>query len=692
LKELPKLYADLEDLMGKGGRLPSFFRIGSWIGGDRDGNPNVNHSVLQRAMERQASLAFEHYLQMVHALGSELSLSNRIIKVSPALATLAARSPDKAPSRAEEPVRRALTGVYARLAATSERLVGDDILTPAIGAGTPYQTAAEFVADLVTIEESLKQNGSALLAGGRLRSLRRAAEVFGFHLAPLDLRQHSSVHERVVGEIFGKATGEDIYTELDEQERERLLFDELQTPRPLFSPHLAYSDETSEEMRIMQTAADIHQRFGSQSIPNYVISMTNGPSDVLEVALLLKEVGLMRPGKTPTLAVNIVPLFETIQDLRGCAGIMERLFANPYYRKMLESRGGVQEVMLGYSDSNKDGGFLTSNWELHKAEVSLVKVFAKFGIELRLFHGRGGTVGRGGGPSYLAVLAQPPGSVNAQLRLTEQGEVISSKYADPEIGRRNMETLVAATMEATLLPLEQLGDAAASFYQTLEDLSADAFREYRNLVYETPGFIRYFRESTPINDISNLKIGSRPAARKDSDRIEDLRAIPWSFSWSQSRQIIPGWYGFGTAFAAFSARTGPKGLAQLRNMYKRWPFFRSLLENLDMVLAKTDMGIAARYADLVTDKKLGSAIFGRILKEHDRTLKALQAITGQKELLQNNPSLARSLRNRTPYIDPLNHLQVELLRRLRAGAAPEELQRSVHLTINGIAAGLRNSG
>jgi phosphoenolpyruvate carboxylase len=427
-------------------------------------------------------------------------------------------------------------------------------------------------------------------------------------------------------------------------------------------------------------------------MPNYIISKTDGVSDMLEVALLLKEAGLLAPGPQPRLALNIIPLFETIDDLRGGSAIMDRLFQLPYYRQLLASRGNVQEVMLGYSDSNKDGGFLTANWELHKAEVELVEVFARHGIELRLFHGRGGTVGRGGGPSYEAILAQPPGSVNGQIRITEQGEVIASKFADPQIGRRNLETLIAATLEATLLePASAARDTAAD-HAIMEQLSRDAFSAYRNLVYETPGFVEFFRQATPIAEIAELRIGSRPASRKTSWEIEDLRAIPWVFGWSLSRIMLPGWYGFGSAVQALLERDGDKALEDLREMYRNWPFLQALLSNMDMVLSKCDFGIASRYAELVSDEQQRKNIFGRIQAEWRLTVKHLLAITGQRELLETNPALARSFRNRSPYIDPLNHLQVTLLRRLRAGEENEVIRRAIMLTINGIAAGLRNSG
>jgi phosphoenolpyruvate carboxylase len=390
--------------------------------------------------------------------------------------------------------------------------------------------------------------------------------------------------------------------------------------------------------------------------------------------------------------MNVIPLFETIDDLRRCGGIMEQLFSIPFYQRLLASRAYTQEVMLGYSDSNKDGGFVTANWELYKAEVELVRVFARHGINLRLFHGRGGSVGRGGGPSYHGILAQPPGSVNGQIRLTEQGEVIASKYSDPEIGRRNLETLVAATMEATLLAHSSLGEREVEYFAIMEELSGYAYAAYRGLVYEAPHFNRFFRECTPIGEIADLNLGSRPASRKKSDRIEDLRAIPWVFSWAQCRMMLPGWYGVGSAINQYLKRTGDRGLAELKDMYRVWPFFQTMLSNMDMVMSKTDLGIAARYASLVNDRALASAIFDRIGAEWRATRDVLLAITEQADFLAANPTLARSFRNRTPYIDPLNHLQVELLRRYRQGDADDAVKRAIHLTINGVAAGLRNSG
>jgi phosphoenolpyruvate carboxylase len=699
LSEVPRLYAEIEALLERrmgsdAPRIPAFLRIGSWIGSDRDGNPFVTHEVMLNAAERQSALALDFYMGEVHQIGRRLSLTERLVDVDDELAAMAEASPDRAPSRADEPYRRALIGIYARLAATSQELGHVIRQRRPVGPALPYSETGEFIRDLEVLIHSLKQHKSELLARGHLRHLRRAVEVFGFHLAPLDMRQHSNVHEQVVAELFKYDVHRDDYCTLSEAERMQWLLAEISNVRPLRSPFLDYSPIVQSEMSILQTAAEIHRRFGRAALPNYIISKTDGISDMLEVALILKEVGLLQPGDTPRLHVNIIPLFETIADLRKCGQVMDELFSIPYYRKLLDSRGNVQEVMLGYSDSNKDGGFLAANWELYKAETELTKIFAKHKVGLRLFHGRGGTVGRGGGPSYQAILAQPPGSVNGQIRITEQGEVIGSKYADPEIGRRNLETLVAATVEATLLSHDPLGERTADYHQTMETLAGDALSAYRNLVYETPGFKQYFQESTPIREIAGLNIGSRPPSRKQSDEIEDLRAIPWVFSWGVNRAMIPGWYGFGTAVEKFveRERQGAKGLEFLQEMHRNWPFMQTLLSNMDMVLAKTDMGIASRYAELVTDVRLRNDIFGRIQTEWDRSVKWLFAVTGRTELLQDNPTLARSIRNRTPYIDPLNHLQVELLRRYRSGDTADTVKRAIQLTINGVAAGLRNSG
>ena len=698
--EVPRLYIELEQDLdelfpradGQPWRLQPFFRMGHWIGGDRDGNPFVTHKVMLDAAERHSFTALEYYLAETELLSSRLSISNRMAKVSDALQEFANNSPDTAPSREDEPYRRALIAIYARLVATSESL-GHHVshLHPVSRSVQPYANAGEFIAELNIVIDSLEHHRATYLSHGRLADLRRAAEVFGFHLAPLDMRQHSGIHEQVVSELLANAGVSD-YAKLDEADRRTVLLNTLRQGKLLALELDKFSETVLGELHLMQAAAEIHRRFGRAALPNYIISKTDAVSDLLEVALMLQQTHLLEVGAAPQLHLNIIPLFETIADLQGCGVIMDELFSIPFYRELLKSRGNTQEVMLGYSDSNKDGGYLTANWELYKAEVELVKVFAKHGIELRLFHGRGGTVGRGGGPSYEAILAQPPGSVNAQIRITEQGEVISSKYSNPEIGRRNLEILIAATMEATLLDHAHNGDGNPVYMRIMETMSEDAFSAYRALVYETPGFTDYFFAATPIREIAELNIGSRPSARRATNKIEDLRAIPWVFSWSLNRAILPGWYGFGSAAKKFIEREGDAGLQQLKEMHANWAFFRGLLSNMDMVLSKTDMGIASRYAELVQDEDLRERVFGAIEREWQNTIEVLFTITGASALLEENPTLARSLTTRTPYIDPLNHLQVGLLQRHRAGDENEKIKRAIHLTINGIAAGLRNSG
>jgi phosphoenolpyruvate carboxylase len=693
--ELPRIYAELEDELARQAQsiqdkgIASFLRVGSWIGGDRDGNPFVTAEVLRETMRLQSARALRHYLDELHELGGELSLSSGLVRVSAALSDLAERSTDHSAPRQDEPYRRAIGGIYSRLAATARELDQVVVSRRPLAEAPPYRTAAELGADLDIIASSLKENGGAILARGRLRSLRRAVDCFGFHLAPLDLRQNSDVHERTVAELLAAAIPGIDYLNLDEDARIALLLQELRSPRPLVSPFLAYSEETRGELAVFNTAAWIHKTYGEQAIVTSIISKAQGVSDLLELALLLKEVGLV--GADGRSALNLVPLFETIDDLRACVGVMDRLLGIPEYRRLVDNRGGEQEVMLGYSDSNKDGGFVTSGWELYKSEIGLVEVFKRHGVRIRLFHGRGGSVGRGGGPSYDAILAQPGGAVQGQIRITEQGEIISSKYSNPEVGRRNLETLASATLEASLLQ-EKVAAPDPAFLVAMERLSQSAYSAYRGLVYETEGFERYFWASTVITEIATLNIGSRPASRKKTTAIEDLRAIPWVFSWAQCRLMLPGWYGFGAAVKEFVNADPSNGLDQLRNMHRQWPFFRTLLSNMDMVLAKSSLAIASRYASLVPDVALREAIFSRISREWRDSIDALLAVTGQANLLESNPLLDRSIRNRFPYLDPLNHVQVELLKLHRAHAGNEKVLTGVQLTINGISAGLRNSG
>ncbi len=700
LSQIPYIYAKIEDVLERhmdkaAPRIASFLRIGSWIGGDRDGNPFVTHQIMLHAAERHSALILDFYIHEVEKIGQTMSLTERLIKVTSELEGLASTAPGLPASRIDEPYRRVFLGIHARLLATGKHLGHTISGRPQENSVEPYADSAEFVHDLDIVIRSLKQHQSDWLTRGALRDLRRTVDVFGFHLAPLDMRQHSRIHEQVVAELFEKNSQYDrSYLELSKEERVARLLAAIGSKRSLISSYSEYSDITQGELRILKMAAEIQRRFGHAALPNYIISMTTSVAHILEVVLLLKEVGLLQAGENPRSGMNIIPLFETIDDLRGCSAIMEELFTLPSYRELLQARGNLQEVMLGYSDSNKDGGFVTSNWEIYKAEIELTRVFNRHGIRLRLFHGRGGTVGRGGGPSYQGILAQPPGSVSGQIRLTEQGEVIASKYTDPEIGRRNLETLVAATIESTLLNHDAINYHAPQYYQIMEELSSKAYAAYRELVYETPGFTQFFQESTPIREIAGLHIGSRPTSRRPSDKIEDLRAIPWVFSWSLNRTMIPGWYGFGTAIGNFvqQAEREREALELLQEMYRTWPFMQTLLSNMDMVLAKSDLGIGSRYAELVTDPELRQNIFTSIRTEWGQCVKWLFTITGHTELLQENPTLARSIRIRTPYIDLLNHLQVELLRRYRSGDDDDMVRRAIHLTINGVATGLRNSG
>jgi phosphoenolpyruvate carboxylase len=770
LPQIPRLYRELEH--GLGQSVAPFLRMGQWIGGDRDGNPNVTAATLELALQSQARIALRHHLAQLHLLGGELSVSAMLASVSPAMQALAERSPDTNAHRQDEPYRRALTGMYGRLSATLKTLTGVEAERHAVAPNNPYPNAAELLADLRTIEASLIAHHGEALTEGRLRPLMRAVQVFGFHLATIDLRQSSDKHEAVVAELLATARIEADYSALDEAAKRAVLLRQLSDARTLRVPEARYCDHTVDELRIFETARSGRERFGAQAIRHAIISHTETVSDLLEVMLLQKEAGLMHgllldaEAATTNTAVSslppkgdraglgrpaaaaaicdliVVPLFETIEDLRNAAPIMREYYALPGVRAMVQRGDALgyceQDIMLGYSDSNKDGGIFTSNWELYRAETALVELFDQLNadtvltergcdrpaagppprqaqapreaatreaverggntIQLRMFHGRGGTVGRGGGPSYQAILAQPPGTVRGQIRLTEQGEVIGAKYANPEIGRRNLETLVAATLEATLLQTTR--DAPPEFLLAAAALSQHSMTAYRALVYDTPRFAEFFFSATPIREIAELNIGSRPASRKPSQKIEDLRAIPWGFSWGQSRLTLPGWYGFGSAVQAFLQLNGTKGEAKqkalLQQMVQQWPFFSALLSNMDMVLAKSDLALASRYAELVEDKRLRNQVFGAIEAEWHRTADALALITGEQQRLVNNASLARSIRHRFPYIDPLHHLQVELVRRYRAGKREvdrdDRVKRGIHISINGIAAGLRNTG
>ncbi|MFN3945382.1 MAG: phosphoenolpyruvate carboxylase [Allosphingosinicella sp.] len=678
LPVLPALYARWERALGR--ELPSFLRPGSWIGGDRDGNPFVNAETLRIALAGGAETVLAHYLEEVNALGAELSLSAELAPVGEAVRALADGSGDAGVARSDEPYRRALTGIYGRLAANFRAVAGRGPARPAAVEGAAYPRPEHLHADLATLADGL-----GALAGGRLKRLIRAVDTFGFHLASLDLRQNSAVHERVVAELLRVAGVERDYLALDEAERVALLRRELAGARLLAVPFADYGEETASELAIVRAAAEAHARYGPAAITTYNISKAESVSDLLEVNLLLKEAGLYRPGDPPQVAVMAVPLFETIADLENAPAVMDDWLSLPEVKAATAARGH-QEVMVGYSDSNKDGGYLTSVWSLNKASRALAATFEARGTAMQLFHGRGGAVGRGGGSSFDAIRAQPHGTVNGRIRITEQGEVIAAKYGTPDAAAANLETMASATLLASLEP-ERLGAAdRARFESAMEQLSATAFAAYRGLVYETEGFRAFFRQMTPIREIGDLKIGSRPPSRTASDRIEDLRAIPWVFSWAQARVMLPAWYGVGAALDGFG------DLPLLREMREAWPFFRATLDNLEMVLAKSDIEIAGLYAQLVEDRALRDTIFPRIETGWRTTHDRLLEVTGEARLLEGNPRLESSIRLRLPYIEPLNLLQIELLRRHRAGEDDPRIREGIQLSINAIATALRNSG
>ena len=679
---LPALYARWERALGA--RPKSFLRPGSWIGGDRDGNPNVNAATLAAALGRASEAALAFYLDSLHALGGELSISSELAPTGDAVETLASAGDDPSPARTDEPYRRAITGIYARLAETYRRLCAKPPARLPAHAAKPYARPAELRHDLVTLAHALAEGGHGVLgSGGALGRLIRAVETFGFHLATLDLRQNSDVHERVVAELLAVADVEADYLALDEEARVALLRRELASPRPLASDYAGYGAETRSELAIVRAAAAAIDRYGERAITTYIISKTATVSDLLEVDILLKEAGLYRPEDPAASALMVVPLFETIEDLERGPEVMAAYMALPEIAARVAARG-YQEVMVGYSDSNKDGGYLTSVWSLNAAGRAFRPVFEAAAVGLQLFHGRGGAVGRGGGSAFAAIRAQPAGTVQGRIRITEQGEVIAAKYGTREAAATNLEAMAAATLLASLEPPSQGEDPR--FHSAMATISDAAFRDYRALVYGDDYFRTFFRQFTPIEEIATLKIGSRPASRTKSDRIEDLRAIPWVFSWAQSRVMLPGWYGTGAALGAFPDQD------LLKEMASAWPFFATTLANLEMVLAKSDMGLAERYLTLVEDRTAGDAIFARIRQGWEASRDALLAITGQSRLLEKSPALDESVRLRLPYIEPLNLLQIELIKRRRAGEADPRIAEGIQLSINAIATALRNSG
>ena len=706
---IPKLNKEIADRLDTE---RAVVRPGSWIGGDRDGNPYVTGEVVGFATSRAAAVIQNYYDEQLQQLENELSLSGRLVDVSAELIALAddlvSRGDDEA-ARRDVPYRRAVRSVRRKLAARSAAhaiagaRVPVDHMGRAIGSDSDpaYERPEDMQADLQVIADSLDAVGAGLVADARLSTLQWALRTFGFHLQALDMRQNSDMHEEVLTELFSIAGVTDDYSSLGEAERVEVLLRELSYDRPLLGARAELSELCEKELGVLRAAARAADAFGEGVIPHYIVSMCQSVSDLLEPAILLKEVGLLRGAPdAPRSEVRLIPLLETIEDLAAGADILRDYLAHEPMRKLVASQGNLQEIMLGYSDSNKDGGYLAANWSLYQGELELVALGEELGVDLRFFHGRGGSVGRGGGNSYEAILSQPPGAVRGALRITEQGEVLSAKYSEPGRARRNLEALVAATIESSVLNVEGLGDGAEAAYDVMADLSRRGREAYGSLVHEDPGFIEYFTTSTPLSEIGELNIGSRPTSRKQTSTVDDLRAIPWVLSWSQSRVMLPGWFGMGTALSDWLDDGGPGSapgdrsarLAQLRNLYATWPFFRTTLSNMAQVMAKADMGLAGQYSSLVADESTRSRVFSRILSEFELTRDVLLEITEQSSLLDDNPALARSVRNRFPYLEPLNVLQVELLRRFRAGDDDPLIRTGIQLTMNGLATALRNSG
>lgn len=688
LPVLPKLYGKWEKVLGA--RLPNFLKLGSWIGGDRDGNPFVDADAMREALSRAAETVIGYYLARIHAMGAELSISTELADVPDEVITLAEASGDDAPSRKDEPYRRALSGIYARLSATHLKLCGHVPGRPSPIVAKPYDNPQQLREDLVTLAHGLRSRGKGVFAkSGALGRLIRTVELFGFHLATLDMRQNSRIHERVVAELLAEAGVESDYLSLDEGNRVDILRQELANNRPLVSPWITYSEDTAKELSILRAAAEAHDQYGREVIVNYNISNGETVSDILEVYVLLMEAGLYRAPEdekaAPTCPIMAVPLFETVADLESAPQVMTDFFALPEMHALTRARG-AQEVMIGYSDSNKDGGYLTSTWSLFKASQALTPVFENAGVKMQLFHGRGGAVGRGGGSAFGAIKAQPKGTVDGRIRITEQGEVIAAKYGTMGVAETNLEAMTSAVLLRSLEPDPSDQKVQTGFADAMNEISRAAFTEYRDLVYGNDSFRTFFRQMTPLTEIAKLKIGSRPASRTKSDKIEDLRAIPWVFSWAQARVMLPGWFGVGQALNAFD------DVEKLKEMAQSWPFFQASLSNMEMVLAKSDMGIAARYAELVEDKSMREGYFNRIRSSWEQTRDILLEITDQPHLLAKNPSLFNSIELRLPYIEPLNHLQIELMKRLRAGEDDPRIGEGIQLSLNAIATALRNSG
>ncbi|WP_018023985.1 phosphoenolpyruvate carboxylase [Corynebacterium ulceribovis] len=698
LETVPKINrAVIEGLRADfGENLPErpVIQMGSWIGGDHDGNPYVNSSVVDYATRSAAGVVLRYYLGQLHLLERELSLSDRLSNVTVDLVNLASQGHNDIPSRVDEPYRKAVHGIRGRVAATALHLLGTGAVEGNWDEYTPYSDADELRTDLAIVEKSLRQSNDDIIADHRLKDLQYAVESFGFHLYSLDLRQNSESYENILTELFALGGVCENYRDLPEADKVKVLTSELSNARPLVPVGHQLSEVAEKELGIHRAAARAVHRFGREIVPHSIISMCTSVSDLLEPMILLKEVGIIDCANgTITGGVDIVPLFETIEDLQAGATVLRDAWNLPLYRGYVTSRGDLQEVMLGYSDSNKDGGYFAANWALYDGERDIVQAAADNGISLRLFHGRGGTVGRGGGPSYDAILAQPAGAVQGSVRVTEQGEIISAKYGTTSTATRNLEVLVSATLEASLLPVDALEDPEHAF-QAMKEISELSQEAYAAVMHQDPGFIAYFEQSTPVSEIGDLNIGSRPSSRKQTTSIADLRAIPWVLAWSQSRTMLPGWFGVGSALKQWIGDDAGSAerLEYLQSLKDRWPWFNSVLSNMAQVMSKVDLPLAKMYSELVDDSETAERIYSTIEAEYELTLEMFLKVTKYDSLLQDNPELQRSSAMRFPYLVPLNIIQLELLRRYRAGDDRPKVRRGIQLTMNGLATALRNSG
>ncbi|HGJ7306094.1 TPA: phosphoenolpyruvate carboxylase, partial [Streptococcus pneumoniae] len=685
LKAVPHLtteYKRLAQAHGLNLKQAKPITMGMWIGGDRDGNPFVTAKTLKQSALTQCEVIMNYYDKKIYQLYREFSLSTSIVNVSKQVREMARQSKDNSIYREKELYRRALFDIQSKIQATKTYLIEDEEV------GTRYETANDFYKDLIAIRDSLLENKGESLISGDFVELLQAVEIFGFYLASIDMRQDSSVYEACVAELLKSAGIHSRYSELSEEEKCDLLLKELEEdPRILSATHAEKSELLAKELAIFKTARVLKDKLGDDVIRQTIISHATSLSDMLELAILLKEVGLV---DTERARVQIVPLFETIEDLDHSEETMRKYLSLSLAKKWIDSRNNYQEIMLGYSDSNKDGGYLSSCWTLYKAQQQLTAIGDEFGVKVTFFHGRGGTVGRGGGPTYEAITSQPLKSIKDRIRLTEQGEVIGNKYGNKDAAYYNLEMLVSAAINR-MITQKKSDTNTPNRYETIMDQVVDrSYDIYRDLVFGNEHFYDYFFESSPIKAISSFNIGSRPAARKTITEIGGLRAIPWVFSWSQSRVMFPGWYGVGSSFKEFINKN-PENIAILRDMYQNWPFFQSLLSNVDMVLSKSNMNIAFEYAKLCEDEQV-KAIYETILNEWQVTKNVILAIEGHDELLADNPYLKASLDYRMPYFNILNYIQLELIKRQRRGELSSDQERLIHITINGIATGLRNSG